>query len=50
MVTQCINEGYTENAMHSRINALKIFYYQQVLGREKIFFGYSKTKETPATT
>jgi len=41
---KCINEGYTENTMHSRINALK-FYYEQVLGREKFFLDIPRPKK-----
>ncbi len=34
----CIKNGLQENSVHSRMNALK-FYYEQVLHREKFFFG-----------
>lgn len=42
---KCMNEGLTENTMHSRINALK-FYYEQVLGREKFFFDIPRPKKS----
>lgn len=34
----------SESTIHSRINALK-FYYEQVLGREKFFFGIDRPKK-----
>lgn len=40
----CVNEGYKENTLHSRINALK-FYYEQVLRKEKIFFEIPRPKK-----
>src|SRR5206468_7026995 len=42
---KCLNDGLTENTMHSRINALK-FYYEQVLGREKFFFDIPRPKKS----
>ncbi|MEO5999892.1 MAG: tyrosine-type recombinase/integrase [Chitinophagaceae bacterium] len=41
---KCINEGLTENTMHSRINALK-FFYEQVLGRDKFFVDIPRPKK-----
>ena len=41
---KCLREGLTENTMHSRINALKL-YYEQVLGREKFFFDIPRPKK-----
>ncbi len=41
----CINElRLTENTIHSRINAVK-FYYEQVEGREKMFFDMPRPKK-----
>jgi integrase/recombinase XerD len=41
---KCINDGLSENTMHSRINALKYF-YEQVLGREKFFLDIPRPKK-----
>ncbi len=41
---KCMNEGLTENTMHSRINALKYF-YEQVLGRDKFFLDIPRPKK-----
>ena len=41
---KCLNNGLTENTMHSRINALK-FFYEQVLGREKFFIDIPRPKK-----
>jgi integrase/recombinase XerD len=41
---KCINEGLSENTMHSRINALK-YYYEQVLLREKFFVEIPRPKK-----
>jgi len=41
---KCINEGLTENTMHSRINALK-FFYEQVLGRGKFFIDIPRPRK-----
>lgn len=41
---KCLNQGLTENTMHSRINALK-YYYEQVLGKEKFFFDIPRPKK-----
>ena len=40
---KCINDGLSENTIHSRTNALK-FYYEQVLGREKFFVEIPRPK------
>lgn len=40
---KCLQEGLSENTLHSRINALK-FYYEQVLGRDKFFFEIPRPK------
>jgi integrase/recombinase XerD len=40
----CLNKGLSEHGIHSRLNALK-FYYEQVLGREKFFFGIPRPKK-----
>lgn len=41
---KCLKEGLSENTMHSRINALK-FFYEQVLGREKLFLDIPRPKK-----
>ncbi|MEJ7738240.1 MAG: tyrosine-type recombinase/integrase [Chitinophagaceae bacterium] len=41
---KCINDGLTENTIHSRINALK-FFYEQVLGRDKFFIDIPRPKK-----
>jgi integrase/recombinase XerD len=41
---KCINEGISENTIHSRINALK-FFYEQLLGREKFFVEIPRPKK-----
>ncbi|MBA3647701.1 MAG: site-specific integrase [Chitinophagales bacterium] len=40
----CIKKGLSENAIHSRINALK-FYFEQVLHREKFFYDIPRPKK-----
>ena len=40
----CIEQGLTENSIHSRINALK-FYYEKVLHKEKMFFDIPRPKK-----
>jgi site-specific recombinase XerD len=40
----CINQKLSENTIHSRINAIKIF-YEQVLKKEKIFFDIPRPKK-----
>ncbi|MDE3236369.1 MAG: tyrosine-type recombinase/integrase [Bacteroidota bacterium] len=40
----CVEQGYKENTLHSRMNALK-FYYEQVLRREKVFFEIPRPKK-----
>ncbi len=40
----CVQQGLSENTLHSRINALK-FYFEQVLGREKFFFEVPRPKK-----
>jgi site-specific recombinase XerD len=37
-------QGVSENTLHSRINALK-FYYEQVLGRERLFWQIPRPKK-----
>jgi integrase/recombinase XerD len=41
---KCINDGLSENTMHSRINALK-YYYEQVLLFEKFFVEIPRPKK-----
>ena len=43
----CRGQGLTENAIHSRMNALK-YYYEQVLHRDKMFLTFRK--ETAAAS
>lgn len=40
----CMNNGLTENGVHSRMNALK-FYFEQVLHRDKFFFEIPRPKK-----
>ncbi len=40
----CMQNGLTENTIHSRLNALK-FYYEQVLHRDKFFFEIPRPKK-----
>lgn len=42
-IIYCIRQGLTENAIHSRMNALK-FYYEKVLHQEKMFFDIPRPK------
>ena len=44
MVYAMQKQGITENTAHSRLNALK-FYFEQVLGREKIFWEIPRPKK-----
>ncbi|HRH47165.1 MAG TPA: tyrosine-type recombinase/integrase [Panacibacter sp.] len=44
MVYAMEKEGISENTAHSRLNALK-FYFEQVLGREKFFWGIPRPKK-----
>lgn len=41
---KCIDQGLTENTIHSRLNALK-FYYEQVLHKEKFFLEIPRPKK-----
>ena len=41
---KCLQEGLSENTIHSRTNALK-YYYEQVLGRQKFFFEIPRPKK-----
>jgi site-specific recombinase XerD len=41
---QCIQQGLSENTIHSRMNALK-FYYEQVLKNEKFFVEIPRPKK-----
>jgi integrase/recombinase XerD len=44
-IIHCLeNEKLSENTVHSRLNALK-FYYEQVLGKEKMFFEMPRPKK-----
>ena len=44
-ILYCINQlKLGENTVHSRINALK-FYYEQILGKEKMFFEIPRPKK-----
>ncbi len=43
-VLYCIRCGLSENAVHSRINALK-FYYEKVLHKDKMFFDIPRPKK-----
>lgn len=44
-IIHCLEiEKLTENTVHSRLNALK-FYYEQVLGKEKMFFELPRPKK-----
>lgn len=44
-IVHCLeNEKLSENTVHSRLNALK-FYYEQVLGKEKMFFDMPRPKK-----
>lgn len=40
----CVNQGLSENTLHSRLNALK-FYFEQVLKREKFFWEIPRPKK-----
>jgi integrase/recombinase XerD len=41
---KCLNQGLSENTLHSRINALK-FYYEQGLKRHKFFVDIPRPKK-----